>query len=81
MRWNDDVCNEYILYPEALKIVATAAIGVIFILRVRAIFGRDMWITGFAWTLLAVELGLKIVSFPSWHCDGRLLLRATSPGY
>ncbi|KAJ3519650.1 hypothetical protein NMY22_g13104 [Coprinellus aureogranulatus] len=63
MRWDDDVCDKYVLYPEAMKIVATAAIGVIFILRVRAIFGRDKYVTALVWVLLAAELALKIWAF------------------
>lgn len=63
MRWDDDVCDRYVLYPEAMKLVATIAIGVIFILRVRAIFARDRFITAFVWALLAAQIALKIWAF------------------
>lgn len=65
-RWDPAVCERYVLYPEALKIVATAAIGVIFILRVTAIYHKDLYITIFVWVLLVVQLVIKIVGYT--HC-------------
>ncbi|KLO06239.1 hypothetical protein SCHPADRAFT_946246 [Schizopora paradoxa] len=61
--WSKSRCNRYVLYPEALKIVTAAAIGVIFILRLYSIYGRSVIILGVISCLLLAELGVKIWSF------------------
>ncbi|KAF9558601.1 hypothetical protein CPC08DRAFT_555363 [Agrocybe pediades] len=42
--WSKEVCNNYVLYPEALKVVTSFAIGVIFITRLYAIYSRSLCI-------------------------------------
>ncbi|THG97319.1 hypothetical protein EW026_g4656 [Hermanssonia centrifuga] len=60
--WGPSACNRFVLYPEALKIVTSFTIGVIFILRLYAIYSRSRVILiGFA-LLLFAEIALKIVS-------------------
>ncbi|TFK37171.1 hypothetical protein BDQ12DRAFT_608300, partial [Crucibulum laeve] len=61
--WSKSVCNRYVLYPEALKIVTAFTIGVIFILRLYAIYSRSKMVVGFACLVLAIELGIKIWAF------------------
>lgn len=61
--WSKSVCNRYVLYPEALKIVTAAAIGVIFILRLYSIYGRSMIVLSVISGLLLAELGVKIWAF------------------
>ncbi|PPR01532.1 hypothetical protein CVT24_001844 [Panaeolus cyanescens] len=61
--WTKEVCNRYILYPEALKVVTTSVIGAIFILRLFAIYSRSFFIVLVGSALLAAELALKIWAF------------------
>ncbi|KAF9456955.1 hypothetical protein BDZ94DRAFT_292653 [Collybia nuda] len=61
--WSKEVCNRYVLYPEALKIVTSLTIGIIFNLRLYAIYSRSMIIAIMGSLLLAVELGVKIWAF------------------
>ncbi|KAJ3551357.1 hypothetical protein NM688_g4751 [Phlebia brevispora] len=62
-QWPESVCNRYILYPEALKTVTDTAIGMIFILRLYAIYSRSRVILGMFTVLLLTEIGMKIVRF------------------
>jgi hypothetical protein len=52
-----------VLYPEALKIVATTVIGIIFIFRVGAIYSKNQRVMIFVWLLLAAQIAVKIVRF------------------
>ncbi|KAF8993646.1 hypothetical protein BDQ17DRAFT_130354 [Cyathus striatus] len=61
--WPKSVCDRYVLFPEALKIITSFTIGVVFILRIYAIYFRNKIIAGFACVLLATELGVKIWAF------------------
>ncbi|KAF8885340.1 hypothetical protein BD779DRAFT_1673744 [Infundibulicybe gibba] len=61
--WEKSVCNRYVLYPEALKIVTAFTIGVIFILRVYAMYGRSQVVLIGGGTLLIAELAVKIWAF------------------
>ncbi|RDB17476.1 hypothetical protein Hypma_001601 [Hypsizygus marmoreus] len=61
--WSKEVCNRYVLYPEALKVVTSFTIGVIFILRLFAIYSRSKSIAALGCLALAAELGIKIWSF------------------
>lgn len=63
MPWPIDVCDRYILYPEATKVVTCAIIGVIFILRVHAIYGRSKKVTALTSAALVAELAIKIYAF------------------
>jgi len=67
--WRKSVCDRYVLFPEALKVVTTVAIGVIFILRLHAIYGRSYTVVAVGGALLLLELGLKIWAFT----DGTVL--------
>ena len=62
MPWPIDVCDRYILYPEATKVDTCAVIGVIFILRVHAIYGLSKKVTAVTSVALIAELSIKIVS-------------------
>ncbi|KAG2003023.1 hypothetical protein CC2G_003657 [Coprinopsis cinerea AmutBmut pab1-1] len=61
--WSTSVCDRYILFPEALKIVTATVIGIVFVLRVHAIYGRNMVATTLASMLLITELAVKIWAF------------------
>ncbi|TFK21378.1 hypothetical protein FA15DRAFT_82543 [Coprinopsis marcescibilis] len=61
--WPIDVCDRYILFPEAFKLVTSAAIGVIFVLRVHAIYYRDLRVTSSAGAVLFIQLAVKIWAF------------------
>ncbi|KAF9041560.1 hypothetical protein BJ165DRAFT_1350015 [Panaeolus papilionaceus] len=61
--WSKEVCDRYILYPEALKVVTTSVVGAIFIMRLHAIYSRSVFIIILGCVLLTVELGLKIWAF------------------
>lgn len=65
MNWPPETCDRYILYPEALKIVITLVIGIIFILRLYAIYGKSTVVAVVGMVLLVAELCIKIVSGPS----------------
>ncbi|KAK2464699.1 hypothetical protein APHAL10511_003275 [Amanita phalloides] len=59
--WSKAVCDRFVLFPEALKTITIFAIGVIFILRLYAMYHRSTAIIVIGSLLLAVELGIKIV--------------------
>ncbi|PFH49358.1 hypothetical protein AMATHDRAFT_81343 [Amanita thiersii Skay4041] len=61
--WSIPVCNRYVLFPEALKIVTSFTIGVIFILRLYAIYQRSTAMVIAGTMLLAAELAVKIWAF------------------
>ncbi|KIM38016.1 hypothetical protein M413DRAFT_249734 [Hebeloma cylindrosporum] len=61
--WSKEVCNRYILFPEALKIVTAFVIGVVFIMRIYAIYSRRLSVVLFVVCLLAAELAVKIWAF------------------
>ncbi|KAF8338615.1 hypothetical protein F5887DRAFT_982075 [Amanita rubescens] len=61
--WSKSVCDRYVLFPEALKIITCFAIGVIFILRLYALYNRSMVVVSLGCLLLATELGVKIWAF------------------
>ncbi|KAF8661197.1 hypothetical protein AX16_001477 [Volvariella volvacea WC 439] len=63
--WPKDICNRYVLYPEALKIVTAFAIGVIFIVRLHGIYARSWTVVVGGSVLLAAELAVKIWAFTS----------------
>ncbi|KAF8737110.1 hypothetical protein AX14_013466 [Amanita brunnescens Koide BX004] len=63
--WSKSVCDRYILFPEAVKIVTSFAIGVVFILRLYAIYQRSMVVVTLGCLLLTAELGVKIWAFTS----------------
>ncbi|PPR05315.1 hypothetical protein CVT26_011574 [Gymnopilus dilepis] len=62
-QWSQGVCNRYVLYPEALKCVTAFVIGVIFIIRLYAIYSRSVVILVFMTMILLLEIGLKIWAF------------------
>ncbi|KAL4253687.1 hypothetical protein ABKN59_003728 [Abortiporus biennis] len=62
-RWPVSVCNRYVLYPEILKIFTAFTIGVIFILRLYAIYSRNRIILITFTILLFAELAVKIYAF------------------
>lgn len=68
MDWSPATCDRYVLYPEALKIVMTLVIGVIFVLRLYAIYGKNTTIAAVGGALLVAELCVKIVGleFLTW---------------
>ncbi|KAF8891486.1 hypothetical protein CPB84DRAFT_1683340, partial [Gymnopilus junonius] len=61
--WSQEVCNRYVLYPEALKCVTSFVIGMIFIIRLYAIYSRSLTILLIGVCFLALELALKIWAF------------------
>jgi len=61
--WPTHVCDAYVLYPEILKIFTAFTIGVIFILRLYAIYSRSQVILVAFTVLLLGELGTKIWAF------------------
>ncbi|KAF6756483.1 hypothetical protein DFP72DRAFT_810580 [Ephemerocybe angulata] len=63
MNWPVSTCERYVLYPEALKVVTTFVIGLIFVLRVYAIYGKNKLVGCAGGALLAAELGVKIWAF------------------
>ncbi|KAF6744581.1 hypothetical protein DFP72DRAFT_928434 [Ephemerocybe angulata] len=62
-RWNDDVCNQYILFPEALKVVTSFVIGVIFLMRLYALYSANRAIMALGAALLVAEITIKIWAF------------------
>ncbi|PPQ81578.1 hypothetical protein CVT25_013420 [Psilocybe cyanescens] len=75
-RWSREVCNRYVLFPEALKTVTTFVIGVdlaskaIFITRIYAIYSRKLGVLIFGVCLLVAELAVKIVLWAVfWSAD------------
>jgi len=73
--WSQDVCNRYVLYPEALKCVTAFIIGVIFIIRLYAIYSRSFLVLFLGVCLLAAEIAVKIWAFT----DGTSLIMP--PGF
>ncbi|GLB38920.1 hypothetical protein LshimejAT787_0600820 [Lyophyllum shimeji] len=63
MRWSEEVCNRYVLFPEALKVVTSCTIGVVFIIRLYAIYSRSTAVVVVGALCLAGEIGVKIWSF------------------
>lgn len=61
MDWAPATCERYVLYPEALKIVITLVIGIIFVLRLYAIYGKNLTVAATGGALLVAELSIKIV--------------------
>ncbi|KAL0958504.1 hypothetical protein HGRIS_000646 [Hohenbuehelia grisea] len=61
--WPESRCHRYVLYPEALKLFTSLAIGIIFILRLYAIYARNRIIIVCASLLLAGELAVKTWAF------------------
>ncbi|KAF4581740.1 hypothetical protein EYR40_002756 [Pleurotus pulmonarius] len=61
--WPKSICNRYVLFPEALKLFTSLAIGIIFILRLYAIYSGSRTIVVCAGLLLAAELGVKTWAF------------------
>ncbi|KAJ8453480.1 hypothetical protein ONZ45_g19699 [Pleurotus djamor] len=61
--WPKSRCNRYVLYPEALKLFTSLAIGIIFVLRLYAIYGRNRLVVGSAGLLLATQLAVKTWAF------------------
>ncbi|TEB29155.1 hypothetical protein FA13DRAFT_1793261 [Coprinellus micaceus] len=61
--WSPDVCNRYILFPEALKVVTAFVIGVIFLMRLYALYGGNRAIMALGATLLLAEIVIKIWAF------------------
>ncbi|TFK23018.1 hypothetical protein FA15DRAFT_757574 [Coprinopsis marcescibilis] len=61
--WSIEVCDRYILFPEALKVVTASVVGVIFVLRIHAIYNRGLVVTLFAAAMLVVEIAVKIWAF------------------
>lgn len=61
--WSKEVCNHYVLFPEALKFVTSFTIGVIFIIRLYAIYSRSVMVAVLGALCLAAELGVKVWSF------------------
>ncbi|EIW55879.1 uncharacterized protein TRAVEDRAFT_22290 [Trametes versicolor FP-101664 SS1] len=68
--WSKATCQRYVLYPEALKIVTSTAIGLIFILRLYSIYSKRNLILYVFGTLLVTELAVKIWAFT----DGTMLV-------
>ncbi|KAJ3551356.1 hypothetical protein NM688_g4750 [Phlebia brevispora] len=62
-RWPTSVCNRYVHYPEILKTITDTAIGLVFILRLYAIYSRSRIILFTFSALLLAEIGIKIWSF------------------
>ncbi|KAL1941568.1 hypothetical protein VTO73DRAFT_7007 [Trametes versicolor] len=73
--WSKATCQRYVLYPEALKIVTSTAIGLIFILRLYSIYSKRNLILYVFGTLLVTELAVKIWAFT----DGTMLV--LPPGF
>ncbi|KAG6872449.1 hypothetical protein C0995_009706 [Termitomyces sp. Mi166 len=61
--WSKSVCDRYVLFPEALKVVTSFTTGVLFILRLYAIYSRSLTVAVLGGIFLAAELGIKIWSF------------------
>ncbi|THH08675.1 hypothetical protein EW145_g2543 [Phellinidium pouzarii] len=61
--WSKSVCNRYVLYPEILKIFTSAAIGVIFSLRLYSLYGGSLVMLSTVMVLLLAELAVKIWAF------------------
>ncbi|EJD07873.1 uncharacterized protein FOMMEDRAFT_138010 [Fomitiporia mediterranea MF3/22] len=61
--WSKSACNRYVLYPEVLKIFTSAAIGVIFTLRLYSIYGGSVFVLISVSILLLAELAVKIWAF------------------
>ncbi|KDQ22140.1 hypothetical protein PLEOSDRAFT_163045 [Pleurotus ostreatus PC15] len=61
--WPKSICNRYVLFPEALKVCTSVAIGIIFILRLYAIYSGSRIIVVCAGLLLAAQLGVKTWAF------------------
>lgn len=63
MHWATEVCDRYVLFPEGLKVVTALVIGIIFVLRLYAIYGKSKLVASFGGALLLAQLGVKIWSF------------------
>jgi hypothetical protein len=61
--WGPAACNRYVLFPEVLKIFTATAVGIIFILRLYAIYSRSRTILVVFSLLLMLELAVKIYAF------------------
>ncbi|KAI1798334.1 hypothetical protein LXA43DRAFT_23672 [Ganoderma leucocontextum] len=61
--WSKAACQHYVLYPEVLKVFTATTVGIIFILRLYAIYSKSKAVLyGFS-ALLLMELGIKIWAF------------------
>lgn len=61
--WSKSVCDRYVLFPEALKLVNSFGVGLVFIIRLFAIYNQSRAMLLFGSFLLAAELGTKIWAF------------------
>ncbi|KAI0811180.1 hypothetical protein BC629DRAFT_1732226 [Irpex lacteus] len=61
--WGPEACERYVRFPEILKIFTATAVGIVFILRLYAIWGRNRNILICFSVLLALEIAVKIWSF------------------
>ncbi|KAI0094105.1 hypothetical protein BDY19DRAFT_989608 [Irpex rosettiformis] len=61
--WGPEACERYVRFPEIIKIFTATAVGIIFILRLYAIWGRSRIILVCFSVLLALEIAVKIWSF------------------
>lgn len=70
MDWPSEVCDRYVLFPAALKVVTASVVGTIFVIRLYAIYNKSRLIAGFGSALLVAQLAVKIWSFT----DGTALI-------
>ncbi|KAM5534753.1 hypothetical protein V8D89_011617 [Ganoderma adspersum] len=61
--WSKAACQHYVLYPEVLKVFTATTVGIIFILRLYAIYSKSKAVLYGFTALLLMELGIKIWAF------------------
>lgn len=59
-QWSPEACHKFIRYPESLKIATSFAVGAIFIVRIYAIYSRNMMMVVLGGVCLAAELIVKL---------------------
>ncbi|KAF8970906.1 hypothetical protein BDZ97DRAFT_1789295 [Flammula alnicola] len=61
--WSPEVCDRIVLFPEIVRLLMSAIIGTIFLIRLYAIYARSRVVVSIGVFLLTTELALKIWSF------------------
>ncbi|KAF9260569.1 hypothetical protein L218DRAFT_962381 [Marasmius fiardii PR-910] len=58
--WSDVACQRYVWYPQAIRLCVTVAVGIYFIILVRAVYFSNNYVTVLSSFLLITEIAMKI---------------------
>ncbi|KIK70025.1 hypothetical protein GYMLUDRAFT_34453, partial [Collybiopsis luxurians FD-317 M1] len=61
--WSESACERYVLYPQCVRLVHVAVVGIYFIMRLYAIYERNRWVLGLCIASLSVLIAVKTWAF------------------